>query len=49
MRQTPFFAKLVACVCVVLVGALLFSGCETCKGLRRDIEKTDEWLQDNLW
>ncbi len=49
MRQTFLFAKLVFCVCLVLGIAVVVSGCETCKGLKRDIEKTDEWMQDNLW
>ena len=49
MRQTSNFAKLVLCVCLVLVGAVLLSGCETCKGIKRDIEKTDEWIKEKLW
>jgi|GEM_PF-5147094 len=49
MRQTPILAKLVLCACLVLVVAVLISGCETCKGIKRDVMKADEWIKDNLW
>ena len=49
MRKIPIFAKLVVCACLLFFGAALLSGCETCKGIKRDVMKADEWLKDNLW
>ena len=39
-------------VAVFLVcGIILFisAGCETVKGMGRDIKNTDEWLRNNAW
>jgi predicted small secreted protein len=33
---------------VVFVAGLL-AGCETCKGLNRDIKQADAWIKDNMW
>ena len=49
MRQTTPFVKVVVCAFLLLFGAALLSGCETCKGIKRDIMKTDDWIKDNLW
>ena len=49
MRQSPIFARLVLCVCLVVAAAVVLSGCETCRGIGRDIKKADEWIKDNLW
>ena len=31
---------------LIVVGCL---GCETCKGLGRDIKNADDWIRDNAW
>jgi len=49
MRLKSISAKLVVCACLVFFGAVLLSGCETCKGVKRDVMKGDEWMRDNLW
>jgi len=49
MRQSPIFVKLVLCVCLVAAAVVVLSGCETCRGVKRDIQKADEWIKDNLW
>ncbi len=28
---------------------LLLSGCETVKGMGRDVKNADKWVKDNLW
>lgn len=27
----------------------ILAGCETCKGLNRDVKAADAWIKDNLW
>jgi predicted small secreted protein len=40
---------LLGCLLGVFVAALFLCGCETAKGLGRDIQQADDWIKDNLW
>ncbi|MGE5279834.1 MAG: hypothetical protein ACM3L6_03715 [Deltaproteobacteria bacterium] len=49
MKKISPFVRAVACACLFLAGAVLLSGCETCKGIKRDVMNADQWIRDNLW
>ena len=43
------FMRRLAVFCVLAFGIGMLAGCETCKGLNRDIKSADTWMRDNLW
>lgn len=48
MRKHPIhLSVLILLVC--LFGLAVLAGCETTKGLGRDIKKVDEWVKDHMW
>jgi predicted small secreted protein len=43
-------ACLMVCVLMVFAASLLFiSGCETGKGMVRDVKSVDQWFRDHAW
>lgn len=34
---------------VCLAVLVIVSGCETCKGMTRDVKNADEWVRDHMW
>jgi predicted small secreted protein len=41
--------SLIAVFVIGLLSLTCLSGCETAKGMGRDIKDADEWIKDHLW
>ncbi len=44
--QRSFGFSLVLVCCVILT---LLCGCETWRGLCKDVQKADDWFRENAW
>jgi predicted small secreted protein len=47
--KIPSFRSAVIAVLVCVFACAMLLGCETVKGMGRDIKSADTWFKDNLW
>ena len=48
MKKNGIVLAMMICL-VCLVCLTVFYGCETVKGMGRDIKNADEWVRDHTW
>lgn len=48
MKKSSFRSSIIA-VLICIAACTMFLGCETAKGVGRDIMNADKWMRDNLW
>ena len=41
LKMVPFL--------ICLLALIIISGCETAKGVVRDVKNADQWIRDNAW
>ena len=48
MKKKKVFLSVFA-IAICIVSFIMLSGCETCKGVGRDIKDADQWFRDHAW
>lgn len=47
--KNPGIKSSIIAVFVCVVACVMLLGCETVKGMGRDIKGADKWMRENLW
>ena len=39
----------IVCILICFLAIIVCSGCETCKGIGKDIKNADDWFKEHAW
>lgn len=49
MMRKPNMGRFIAALCLFCFLACVFCGCETVRGMGRDIKNADQWFREHAW